>query len=474
MSLSSWDRHQLSGAPLREECGVLGIYAPNDDVRGLLWTGLLALQHRGEEAVGVAASTGDRLIIKKHVGKVSEVWKKINEGLPPSNLIIGHTRYSTVGSSTQLDAQPFAADTKFGPIALIHNGNLINIDQLRESLIENGVDIRSSNDCELMCHWVSRARGLTLEQSISRAMTDWRGAFSAIALSSDSLYAIRDPRGFRPLCVGEIPDRNIYVITSETCALDSLGAVYHRDVKPGEVLQIDDKGLASNIVIDSKVGKRTLCAFEFVYFSHPDSFLDGRRIERTRYQLGQMLAIEAPAVSDLVVPVPRTSVAAALGFADVAGTIYAEGLAVESKSRAFIQPSVDPRRQILHMKFMPNLKIVKGKRITLVDDSLVRGDTIKIVAEILRLAEVQEIHVRVASPPVCHPCYMGIDLPTYSELIASQQLINQIEKILDVDTLEYISLSGMMKILSETGRGFCNACFTGEYPIEITPLANVP
>lgn len=461
-----------------DECGVFGIYAPKRDVARLAFFGLYALQHRGQESAGIATSDGQRAYVHKDMGLVSQVFTE--EKLEPlaGDLAIGHTRYSTTGSSNLRNAQPYLIETIYGPLAVAHNGNLTNALDLRQQLLTRGVGLSSTTDSELITQilaappevwngtngvhhadrWLARIRAF---------MHIAEGAYSLVLLTADALYAVRDPLGLRPLCLGKVDEG--YVVASETCALNTIGAKFERHIKPGEIVKINDNGVTSTIGVESK--KRALCVFEYVYFARPDSDLEGQVIHQVRQAMGHQLAREAPADADIVVPVPDSSIPAAIGYSLETGMPFTEGL-IKNRyiGRTFIQPDDALRKQGVRLKFNALEANLRGKRVVMIDDSIVRGNTAGPLVQLLRDAGAREVHVRVSSPPVRHPCFMGVDMATYQDLIAHRFSVDEIARRIGADSLSYLSLPGMMDAIEATvGQrpGYCTACFSSEYPIDI-------
>lgn len=466
----------------KEECGVFGVYAPERDVARLTFFALYALQHRGQESAGIATCDGRQAYQYKAMGLVSQVFNEDNLKPLVGHMAIGHTRYSTTGGVKLLNAQPYLIDTIKGPLGLAHNGNLTNALNIRHALLKRGVGLTSTSDSEMITqiiaaptevwandiaieycddHWVNQIRIL---------MQMAEGAYSLTLLTRKAVYAVRDPLGLRPLCIGKMED-NRYVIASETCALSTIGAEFLRDVAPGEIIRLDESGLTSFTGIPGSPAKRALCVFEYVYFARPDSLLDGQLIHNARQNMGRQLAKEAPAAADMVIPVPDSACPAAIGFGQESGIPYAEGL-IKNRyiGRTFIQPDDSLRKQGVNLKFNTLSHNLEGKRVVLVDDSIVRGNTAGPLVKLLRDGGAKEVHVRVSSPPVKHPCFMGVDMATYQELIANQFDIQDICDHIGADSLAYLSLPGMLEAIAlgaKEVKGHCTACFSGQYPINI-------
>jgi amidophosphoribosyltransferase len=452
-----------------EACGVFGIYAPGQEVAKLTYFGLYALQHRGQESAGIATFDNRQLHEHRDMGLVSHVFNpEILQELP-GQLAIGHTRYSTTGSSRRCNAQPVIVETKLGKLALAHNGNLVNTAQLREYLLVRGCEPSTTIDSEMIAliirEEVNAGKGW-IEATIS-ACQQCVGAFSLTIATPDGVMAIRDPHGIRPLVLGFMPDRvGHYVVASETCALDIIGAEYDRDVKPGELLWIDADGVTE---IDwATKAQPKLCIFEMIYFARPDSWVHDESLYSYRMRLGKQLAKESFHDADIVIGVPDSGIPAAIGFSEASGIPYAEGL-IKNRyvGRTFIQPTQEMREAGIRMKLNPLRDVLKGKRVIVIDDSIVRGTTSRKLVKALRDAGATEIHMRISSPPVTHPCFYGIDTDTQDQLIAATKSVAEIAEQIGVDTLAYLSWEGMLSATERDPNSFCSACFTGDYPVEI-------
>ncbi|MCD6291371.1 MAG: amidophosphoribosyltransferase [Anaerolineae bacterium] len=462
----------------REACGVFGIYARGADVARIAFFALYALQHRGQESAGIATCDGHAAYIHKGMGLVSQVFNEENLRPLRGHLAIGHNRYSTTGSSHIRNAQPYLIETMHGPLGVGHNGNLTNAATLRRKLLERGVGLMSSSDSEVITQMLAapppggEPDGPDWEARIAAFMAEAEGAYSLVILTRDAVFAVRDPWGFRPLCLGELPGNGHpgYVVASESCALGTIGARYLREVRPGEIVRLDSSGVHS-LQGRPPAPRAALCVFEYVYFARPDSVLEGQTIHRVRQRLGEELAREAPADADMVVGVPDSATPAAIGYARASGIPYNEGLTKNRYiGRTFIQPSDRLRRAGVYLKYNPLTANLKGKRIVLIDDSIVRGNTAGPLVRMLRESGAVEVHVRVSSPPVRHPCFMGVDMATHEELIAYRMSVEEIRQHIGADSLAYLSYEGMMRaVTAEIGedRGHCSACFTGEYPIPL-------
>lgn len=464
----------------KEECGVFGICAPGRDVARLTFFGLYALQHRGQESAGIATSNGTNATVVKNMGLVSQVFNEDNLRPLTGSLAIGHTRYSTTGSSHVRNAQPYLIETIYGPLGVAHNGNLTNTRDLRQALLERGVGLSSSTDSEVITQILaapfevwgggeSAPEGLDRwEQRIAGLMRVAEGAYSLVILTRDAVYAVRDPQGLRPLCLGQLPDGS-YVAASESCALSTIGAKLVREVEPGEIVRLSADGITSHQGHPAR--ERAFCIFEYVYFARPDSLLEGQVTHFVRQRLGRQLARECPADADVVVGVPDSATPAAIGYSQESGIPYTEGL-IKNRyiGRTFIQPGNHLRRSSVALKYNPLSANLAGKRVVLIDDSIVRGNTAGPLVQLLRDGGATEVHVRVSSPPVRHPCFMGVDMATRSELIGAELSTDEICKRIGADSLGYLSLEGLREAVGGDGAvttGHCTACFSGTYPIPI-------
>lgn len=448
-----------------EECGILGIYAPNEEVARMAFFGLYALQHRGQEAAGIAVSDGRTMRLHKDVGLVSQVFTPEKLQKMPGDFAIGHVRYSTTGASTARNAQPFVIDTRYGPLAVAHNGNLVNAAELRERLMSQGVGLSSTSDTEVMTMMLASANGDTWFERLKDAMRHWVGAYSLVVMTSEHVFAIRDPWGFRPLSIGQLPGGG-HAAASESGALHTIGCELIREVKPGEVISLSDSALNVGQALHT-AEKTALCTFEHVYFSRPDSFWDGRSVYQVRRRLGEKLAEETAVDADVVIPVPDTSIPAAIGYSQASGIPYQDGF-VKNRyiGRTFIEPTDSLRKQGVALKFNVIVENVLDKRVIMVDDSLVRGNTTGPLIRLLKIAGAKEVHVRITCPPITHPCYMGVDMGTEEELISHHYSPEAIGQMAGADSLKFLSLDGMMTAIGSR-TGYCNACFTGKYPLPI-------
>ena len=449
----------------REKCGVFGVYAPGEDVSRITFYGIYALQHRGQESAGIATADGFGIHLHSGMGLVSQVFEENDLGYLPGHAAIGHTRYSTTGSSRKENAQPVRVDGAHGPLAMGHNGNLINAELLRYDLEDQGHEFTGSTDTEVAAKMLASAPGADWLERASNTMKALAGAYCLVALTPDVLIAMRDPYGVRPLCIGKL-NGNGWIVASETCALDHLGAEFVREVQPGEAVVIDEHGLHATQAVEKK--RDALCVFEYIYFARPDSIIRGKLLHPMRMNMGRELARQAPVDADLVIGVPDSATAAAIGYSHEAGIPYAEGL-VKNRyvGRTFIQPDQRMRDQGVYLKFNPMRQVIEGKRLVVVDDSIVRGTTTPKVVEMLRKAGAKEVHMRICAPPIRHPCHFGIDMATQWELIAAKQEIEQIRQHIGADSLAYLTIEGLMSAVEQPKDSFCTACFTGEYPMPV-------
>jgi len=449
---------------IHEECGVFGIFGARKAAE-LTYLGLYALQHRGQEGAGIVSSNHGKIYQHRGPGEVNEVFsqKETLNGLK-GNLAIGHNRYSTTGTSSSVNIQPLLITYKKGNLALAHNGNLTNSYSLRTSMEKSGSIFQTSSDSEIILHLVARSKKDTVEEMIQDALSKVKGAYSVVFHTGDSIVAARDPHGWRPLALGRL--RNAWVVASETCAFDIIGAKYERDIDPGEIAVINKQGVKSYFPF--KPVKRAFCIFEFIYFARPDSIIFGDNVDKIRRRLGRQLAKEKPASADIVISVPDSSNTATLGYCEESGIRYEVGLIRNHYiGRTFIEPEQTIRDLDARIKFNPVRGVLKNQRVVVVDDSIVRGTTSRKLIHMLRNAGAKEVHFRVSPPPIISPCFYGVDMPTKKELIASSKSVEEIREYLDVDTLGYLSLPGMLSMHSLNGRNFCAACFSGKYPSKI-------
>jgi amidophosphoribosyltransferase len=446
----------------KEECGLFGIWAPGDDVARLTYFGLFAQQHRGQESAGIAVSDGSNILVYKDLGLVSQVFNEATLTTLHGDLAVGHTRYSTTGSTTWDNAQPVFKTDGVQSIALGHNGNLVNTRELAGSVAAGAATTDSDLVASLIAAQAPEAGGM--EAAAMRVLPTLSGAYCFVFMDERSVFAARDPHGVRPLSIGRLP--NGFVVASETCALDIVGATLVRDVEPGELVRIDDRGLHGQRFAESP--KRSLCVFELVYLARPDSRMSSTSVHEARVEMGRRLGAEHPIEADLVIAVPTTGHSAAQGYSQVTGIPYGDGIYKNAYvGRTFIQPSQSLRDRGVKLKLNPLPDSIRGKRLIVIDDSIVRGTTTKQVVTMLREAGATEVHIRVTCPPLQWPCFYGIDMPTRQELIAADLTVEQIRAYVGADSLGYLSLDGMVEAAGGPKESFCRACFDGEYPIEI-------
>jgi len=469
----------------REECGVVGAFGPGLPVAHLVALGLHALQHRGQESAGIAVSDGSRLTLHKRLGLVGQVFdpetlarlEGDQDGAVDrrSRLAIGHTRYSTTGSNSLPNVQPVYAESELGELMLGHNGNLTNAPWLRDALTEQGVEFVTASDTEVLAKLIAHAPGRSWSQRVEQAFHRASGAYTFTMLTREALVAARDPVGFRPLALGRLTDDDGrpagWAVASESVGLDAMGATFVRDVEAGEVLTIDDEGVHAarpGPSAEASDARERLCVFEFVYLARPDSVIGGRLLYEARLRMGRQLAIEQPADADLVIPVPDSAVPAAIGYAEESGLPFREGL-IKNRyvGRTFIQPGQGTREASVRLKFNPLPEVLAGKRIVVVDDSIVRGTTTGPIVAMLRRAGAREVHVRIHSPQMRYPCYMGVDTGRRAELIAANLSLDGIRRQIDADSLGYLSEEGLLAAVGGDKRRHCTACFNGRYPVDV-------
>ena len=459
---------------LCEECGVVGIYG-HPEAETLAYLGLHALQHRGQESAGIVTSDGAGLHIYKSMGLVADIFTEKKLSRLRGTLAIGHTRYSTSGDSALLNAQPILVQSNKGTMAVAHNGNLTNAQQIRRRMEGQGSIFQTSSDTEVIVHLIAQSREHNLMDAIADALRQVEGAFSLVMISPDRVFAARDPQGFRPLAMGRIPRESgqrqeTIVFASETCAFDLIGATYEREVKAGELITVGPEGMSSRFYAPAL--RQSSCIFEHVYFARPDSGVFGRPVQESREQLGRQLAIEAPADADLVVPVPDSGVTAAIGYAAESGLPLRFGLIRNHYvGRTFIEPRQSVRDFGVKLKLNPVRSLLEGKRVVLIDDSIVRGTTSRKIVRLIRSAGASEVHMRVSCPPIVSPCFYGVDTPRRQELIAANNSVEEIRRFIGADSLAYLSIEGLKKACSDGEKTtYCTACYTGRYP---TPLVDV-
>ncbi|MCR6544737.1 amidophosphoribosyltransferase [Dehalobacterium formicoaceticum] len=449
----------------KDECGLFGIYGHNMDVATMTYYGLYALQHRGQESTGITVSDGKEFKNHKDMGLVGEVFNEKILAPLKGHLAIGHVRYSTVDSGLAVNTQPLDFRYLKGLISLAHNGSLINANEIRQRLALNGSVFQTTSDTEVIVKLIARYGQSSIEEALMKMMIDIKGAYSLLVMTEDQLIGVRDPHGVRPLCIGK--KGKSYILASETCALDTVGAEFIRDVDPGEIVIIDNDGLRS--IHAMKSSEQAFCIFEFVYLARPDSNFDGRNVTLVRRAMGRQLAQEYPIDADIVIPVPDSGVPAALGYAEASGIPYMEGLMKNRYiGRTFIKPTQKMRETAVRLKLNPIRDIIEGKRVVMVDDSVVRGTTSKQIVQMIRNAGAKEVHLMVSSPTVKYPCYYGIDTQERNQLIAVKQSIEEIREYIGADGLHFLSLEGMVEATGSSKDSFCAACFTGEYPLGIS------
>jgi amidophosphoribosyltransferase len=462
-----WDK-------LNEECGVFGIYN-HKDAPQLTYLGLHALQHRGQESAGMCSSDGEKWYKHRGMGLVSEAFGKGDLEKFAGHIAIGHTRYTTAGSSKIENAQPLFFRYAQGSMAVAHNGNLVNATALRRELEKKGSIFQTTSDTEVIAHLIARSSSKDLPGAVKEALQQIKGAYALLVMNERQLLIALDPNGLRPLSLGKLGDA--ICVASETCAFDIIGAKYWREVQPGELIIIDEEGFHSTSFAEKT--ERSICTFEYIYFARPDSDIDGINVHMARKRLGKQLALESPVEADVVTGVPDSSISAAIGFAEATGIPYELGL-IKNRyvGRTFIQPTQELRERGVHMKLSAVRKVVEGKRVVMIDDSIVRGTTSGRIVKMLREAGATEVHVRISSPPVMNPCFYGIDTSTRDELIAATKSIEEIREFIGADSLAFLSVEGMLKAIGRTDdtpqRGHCLACFTGKYPTEIEFEAALP
>ncbi|MGI6713360.1 MAG: amidophosphoribosyltransferase [Bacillota bacterium] len=447
----------------KDECGLFGIYGPGLDVAEISYYGLYALQHRGQESAGIAVSNGKTVNLYKNMGLVAEVFNNTILDSMKGHIALGHVRYSTIGSSLLANAQPLSFSYIKGEICLAHNGNLTNAAEIRNRLAVNGSVFQTTTDSEVIVNLIARYGQGSIEEALMKIMIDVKGAYSLLVMTEGKLIGIRDPHGIRPLCIGKLGDA--YILASETCALDTVGAEFIRDVDPGEIVVISKNGLKS--IQTFREPRQAFCIFEFVYLARPDSTFNGRNVTMVRREMGRQLAGECPIDADVVIPVPDSGIASALGYSEASGIPYMEGLMKNRYiGRTFIQPHQKMREMGVRLKLNPIKCMLEGKRVIMVDDSIVRGTTSKRIVNMLRHVGAKEVHLLISSPPVHYPCYYGIDTSERNQLIAAKHSEEEIREYIGADGLHYLSLEGMFKSTGLPSDSFCGACFTGDYIIE--------
>lgn len=446
-----------------DECGVFGIYG-HHEAANLAYLGLYSLQHRGQESAGIVSSDGEKLYSHKGMGLVADVFTSNAIGRLNGEAAIGHVRYSTSGDSHIKNAQPFVVEYSRGSIAVAHNGNLVNAMLLRAQFEAYGSIFQSSTDTEIIVHLIASSNEISISDRIIYALKKIRGSYSLLFLTEDSMIAARDPHGFRPLSLGRL--KGAWVVASETCAFDLIEAEFVREIEPGEILVINKEGIISYKPFPKAA--YTPCVFEFIYFARPDSTIFGANVHAVRKKLGERLAVEHPVEADIVIPVPDSGVPAAIGYASASGIPFDKGIVRNHYvGRTFIEPKDAIRHFGVKVKLNPIKDIISGKRVIVVDDSIVRGTTSRKIVKMIRGAGAKEVHMRISSPPTICPCYYGIDTPRREELIAASQTLEEINDFITSDSLGYLSVEGLYKAVKEAGASFCDACFTGRYPVDI-------
>jgi len=446
-----------------DECGVFGVY-DNPEAANLTYLGLYAQQHRGQESAGIVSTDGHNFNSHRGMGLVADIFKKSDISMLAGKSSIGHVRYSTSGESGLRNCQPFSFEYAHGGIAMCHNGNIVNAPELRKELEKQGSIFQSTSDTEVLIHLVAKSSGETTESRLNDAVNKLAGGFSLLVLTETKLIGVRDRNGIRPLVLGKL--ENSWVLASETCAFDLIGARYERDVEPGEMVVIDEKGLQSLHPLENTTPK--FCVFEYVYFARPDSTLEGVNVYQARYQIGVELAKESPAEADIVVPVPDSGVPPAMGYAEASGIPFQMGLIRNHYvGRTFIEPQQSIRNFGVKLKLNPNRSLIEGKRVVLVDDSIVRGTTSRKIVEMVRAAGAKEVHMRISSPPTKHSCFYGIDTPNEDELLANKMDLDEMCKAIHADSLAFVSSEGMYRAVGKPRNVHCDACFSGDYPVAI-------
>jgi amidophosphoribosyltransferase len=445
----------------KDECGVFGIFG-HPEAANLTYLGLYALQHRGQESAGIVAADGERMRVSRAMGQVADAFDEQALEKLPGHLALGHTRYSTAGESKIENAQPFLIDCAHGQIAVAHNGNLVNAGELRDALVRAGSIFQTSSDTEVVLHLYARSKAPSVEEALVESIAQLSGAFSLALLTKNRLIAARDPHGFRPLALGQLGDA--WIVCSETCALDLIGATYVRDIEPGELLIISDGGLRSLRLFPKS--SLSQCIFEHVYFARPDSYVFGRSVNEVRTELGRILARESSVSADVVVPIPDSGVCAAVGFAEEADLPLRMGLIRNHYvGRTFIQPQQSIRHFSVRVKLNPVRSILEGRRVVLLDDSIVRGTTSRKIVRMVKAAGAREVHLRISCPPTISPCFYGVDTPSKSELIAATHTHEEIRKYVEADSLAYLSLEGLRSAVGSQQQDYCTSCYTGVYPV---------
>jgi len=446
-----------------DECGVFGVY-DNSEAANLTYLGLYAQQHRGQESAGIVSTDGHSFNSHRGMGLVADIFKKQDIAMLTGKSSIGHVRYSTSGESGLRNCQPFSFEYSHGGIAMCHNGNIVNASELRKELEKDGSIFQSTSDTEVLIHLVAKSKAPATRERLAEALNRLEGGFSLLVLTESSLFGVRDRNGIRPLVLGELDGS--YVLASETCAFDLIGATYVRDVEPGEMVLIDKHGIQSLRPLDNSSPK--FCVFEYVYFARPDSNLEGVNVYNARYQIGVELAKESPTEADIVIPVPDSGVPPAMGYAEASGIPFQMGLIRNHYvGRTFIEPQQAIRNFGVKLKLNPNRKLIEGKRVVLVDDSIVRGTTSRKIVEMVRAAGAAEVHMRISSPPTKHSCFYGIDTPNEDELLANKMDLDEMCEAINADSLAFVTPDGMYRAVGRPREVHCDACFSGDYPVSI-------
>ena len=455
---------RISDRKINEKCGVFGIYAPGKKVAEIIFYGLQALQHRGQESAGIAVSDGENILIFKDLGLVSQVFNEQNIAPLQGHIGIGHTRYSTTGMNIWKNSQPLYRMFKNESFAIAQNGNLINFKEIRNEQIKKGINFETTTDTEVIAALIESSEKENIEDAIKEATGKIKGSYSLVILTKDEVFGIRDPHGFRPLVLGSL--EGSYVIASETCALDIIDAKFIREIDPGEIIVVNKDGMRSQMMLP--VDRISMCVFELIYFARPDSYMHNKNMFEVRHRLGQELAKESPADADIVIPVPDSGTPAAIGYSAESKIPYAEGF-IKNRyiGRTFIQPKQETRELSVKLKLNPLRDIIRGKKLVVVDDSIVRGTTSKKIVKMLYNAGAKEVHMRITCPPLIYPCYYGVDMATRKEFIANHKTLEDIREFLKVDSLKYLTMGGLVKAVGESKEKFCFACFNGEYPVNI-------
>lgn len=453
-----------------EECGVFGIFN-HPEAANMAYLGLYALQHRGQESAGIVASDGEHVHSEVGMGLVADIFTENRLSALQGHIAIGHNRYSTAGQSNITNAQPFMVDHSRGVIALGHNGNIVNAGAIRRELEVTGSIFQSTSDSEAILHLIARSEEDEIENAFADALNRIQGAFSIVMMTRDRLFGVRDARGFRPLILGRLQQPQngpTWVLASETCALDLIEADFEREILPGEMVVIDEKGVHSRFPFPET--EKQQCIFEHIYFARPDSFIFGKNVYDIRRRMGVELARENPQDADIVIPVPDSGLAAALGYASESGIDFEWGLIRNHYvGRTFIEPQSSIRHFGVKVKLNPTKSCIEGKRVIVIDDSIVRGTTSQKIVEMIRRAGAKEVHMRIGSPPITHPCFFGIDMPTHEELIASSQTVEETREFITADSLAYLSIEGLLRCAAPRANDFCTSCFTGDYPLPVEP-----